>query len=76
MVDLGNLQAIVARGSTKPLLAVLLFKFGDAGRRQGLPEAMGTADRGGNGARTARAGLSLHVQLERHRGADVGSSRL
>ena len=31
MVDLGNLQAIVARGSTKPLLAVLLYKFGDAG---------------------------------------------
>ncbi|MHC2578881.1 deferrochelatase/peroxidase EfeB [Bradyrhizobium diazoefficiens] len=32
MVDLANLQAIVARSSTKPLLAVLLFKFGDAGR--------------------------------------------
>ena len=32
MVDLANLQAIVARGSTKPLLAVLLFKFGDAGQ--------------------------------------------
>ena len=31
MVDLGNLQAIVARSSTKPLLAVLLYKFGDAG---------------------------------------------
>ena len=32
MVDLANLQAIVARDSTKPLLAVLLYKFGDAGQ--------------------------------------------
>ena len=30
MVDVGNVQAIIARSSAKPLLAVLLFKFGDA----------------------------------------------
>ncbi|WLA61635.1 hypothetical protein [Bradyrhizobium diazoefficiens] len=30
MVDLANLQAIVARSSTKPLLAVLLFRAGPA----------------------------------------------
>jgi deferrochelatase/peroxidase EfeB len=30
MVDVGNLQAIIARSSSKPLLAVLLFRFGDA----------------------------------------------
>ena len=44
MVDLGNLQAIVARSSAKPLLAVLLFRFGDAGGarsflRQWIPRA-------------------------------------
>ena len=32
MVDVDNLQAIVARSSAKPLLVVLLFRFGDAGR--------------------------------------------
>jgi deferrochelatase/peroxidase EfeB len=52
MVDLGNLQAIVARSSTKPLLAVLLYKFGDAGRaraflKQWIPRtAAGTAPDG------------------------------
>ncbi|UGX98115.1 hypothetical protein G6321_00024525 [Bradyrhizobium barranii subsp. barranii] len=44
MVDLDNLQAIVARSSAKPLLAVLLFRFGDAGGarsflRQWIPRA-------------------------------------
>jgi deferrochelatase/peroxidase EfeB len=30
MADLGNVQAIVARSSAKPFIAVLLFKLGDA----------------------------------------------
>jgi deferrochelatase/peroxidase EfeB len=31
MADVGNVQAIVARSSAKPLIAVLLFRFGEAG---------------------------------------------
>jgi deferrochelatase/peroxidase EfeB len=39
MADVGNVQAIVARSSAKPLIAVLLFKLGDAvGARAFLKE--------------------------------------
>jgi deferrochelatase/peroxidase EfeB len=31
MADVGNVQAIVARSSAKPLIVVLMFKLGDAG---------------------------------------------
>jgi deferrochelatase/peroxidase EfeB len=44
MANVGNVQAIVARSSAKPLIAVLLFRFGEAGGaksflRQWMPKA-------------------------------------
>jgi deferrochelatase/peroxidase EfeB len=44
MADVGNVQAIVARSSAKPLIAMLFFRFGEAGGaksflRQWMPKA-------------------------------------
>ncbi len=54
MVDIGNVQAIIARSSAKPLLAVLLFKFGDAARAKAflsrwIPRAAGGMAPDGDG---------------------------
>ena len=75
MVDIGNVQAIIARSSAKPLLAVLSVQVRRCCGRQGISRPMGAASGRRNGAGRRRAGLPLHVQLERHRGADVKSSR-